>query len=176
MHWRAGRAKKDSPRYRCGRLKPQPVDPTPELAAKRLAAIGDSIEPKACSYMDRARSAWQASSPLGILFARTLVDDCGHDAGRRYAGIYRRAARTATGFAVPRPDQMPGARPLGDTVVGADAWRSKFSAARRSLKQRGPRVMAVVERIVLYDQAIEERELPLLREGLAALDRHFRGR
>jgi hypothetical protein len=177
MPRRPGRPRKDGPRKPSG--KPwyaAQVGPTPELAAKRLALIGDRVVPESRGYMNRARDARCASYLLGMLLARALIDATGHAAGMRYAGAFRYAARPLTGFVVPRPDWIPGVRPLGDTVVGADDARANFSAARRSLQRCGPRITAAVERVALYEQAIEQEELPLLREGLAALDEHFSGR
>lgn len=171
-----GPKRKSGARYPSGRLRPGRDGPTPELARRRLAAVGDATRPEAENYIERARSARYASCLLDVLFARALIDVRDHNAGQRYAGAYRRVPHVATGFTVSRPDQIPGARPLGDTVIGGDDSRSKFSAARRALEQRGARVTTVVERLLLYEQAIEASELPLLREGLAALDQHFQRR
>jgi hypothetical protein len=170
MHQRRGPPRKDGPRYPCGRLRLVVDGGTDELRQKRRELVGD----------DRDK---RASYPLGILYARGLLsakdDQPGsasgrHYAGRRYAALSARAARAATGFVVSRCDRTPGDPPSADTIIGTADARTKFSAARRSLKRCGPHVTAVVERIVLYEQAIEASELPLLREGLAALDQLFR--
>jgi hypothetical protein len=77
------------------------------------------------------------------------------------------------GFVVPPPDRITRGRTFCEIITGDGDARCEFSAARTTLSECGSRVTAVVEQIVLYEHPIQQSELPLLRQGLSALDQHF---
>jgi hypothetical protein len=160
---RGGRPRKPGPRQSNGRLVHRSADDkgTPELRMKRARLVGDP-------------DGKLAASPLGVLYARGLVQADEYHAGRRYARLFARGAlhlQRAPTF--DKPVERPGYVWTlgGDTGAAA---RLAFLRARAALEAAGDLVPRAVEDLVIYEMAPwTVTRLEAIRAGLDALYRHF---
>lgn len=103
-------------------------------------------------------------SEIGRLSFRRLISRVEYRAGVKYANIVLLYLASAD-----------GPEPYGSNYIWAieddDCLQRKInmSAARAVLKDAGPRCMAVVDRVAVYDEPLRDGELSILRAGLRAL-------
>ena len=146
---------------------------TPEAQAKR-AALAQGADPAAAAH------------PLDLLLAHGLIEARAYRAGWRYAGLYRRVIGRADVSFARLYDGLRGEDgrrliPADDTVDPASAQRH-FRQAQAALRQEGPVIAGITERLVVFgawpDWLLRpttpritraHRELDLLRRGLALL-------
>jgi hypothetical protein len=132
---------------------------TPELRRKRAQLVG---------HPDNRL----ASSPLGVLLARRLIQAREYHAGRHYAWLFACGVRRVN---------MPFLeRPIGPgytwaiTNHSAVRARPELLEARAALDVAGAAVRRAVEDLVIYEQAPGTvLQLSLIRRGLETLCLHF---
>ncbi len=147
--------------------------PTPQQRRKRQALIGASAPEHLSEY------------PLGILFARGLIDSDQLEAGCRYARLFRLAIGGEGLASVNLSGKVLDAPGEGD-----EAWlaaRSRdYDEARAVLARQGRRTRELVENVTVYQRLpawVYQGGLPApgdlkamarLVAGLGALASHFR--
>jgi hypothetical protein len=171
---RRARPRKIGQRYSNGRLVPSKVADrgTPELREKRRQLVGDPDERR-------------ASSLLGVLTARGLIEPDEYEAAERYAELYLYAARPHTGFVLAQPvaaalllkKEIALKRAFPGPIIGNLKYRLAFNKARLSIvRQSGTRAAAIVDSFVIFDRTLgPSLNLRSLRNGLDALRRYFAG-
>lgn len=168
MYSTRGRPAKAGDRYPSGELRAQNDNGTPEHRAKREALTRDA---------DDQRSGY----PLGVLYARRIILQGDHWAGRRYAALYTAAVRPV---AIPTILQSLFARghtPLASALLadGVDAakgaeLRAEYLAARKVLDKLGSHVAAAVDDCAVFDAMPRSPgRIEDLKTGLDALHKHF---
>jgi hypothetical protein len=170
---RRARPRKSGPRYPSGRLigSRKQDRGTPQLQAKRQQLVGDAEDTR-------------ASSLLGILAARRLIEPEEYAAAVRYRELHFYAARLPTGFVLSRSSadavlqrEIALKRGFPRTIVGSLNARVAFEEARRYVvSHSGARAAAIVDDAALFDRlpgASSSGDLWNLRSGLDALKKHF---
>jgi hypothetical protein len=125
----------------------------------------------------------RASYPLGVLFARGVVQSADHYAGRRYAALFVAAVRP---LGVPSiladivgrgaVSSWRDATVSGQQLVRAWEMETAYRRARQELDREGIRVVRVVDEVVVYEEGMPAAGSPRLRwllTGLRALGAHF---
>ncbi len=148
--------------------------PTAEQRAKRQALVGTGAAEHLAEY------------PLGVLFARGLIDSDQLDAGCRYARLFRLALGGESLAAVNLTGKVFD--PPGEQDEAWLAARSRdYHTARCLLSRQGRRVRELVENVTVYQRlpawvyrcrppsAGDIKALDRLTSGLSDLALHFRG-
>ena len=146
--------------------------PTRQQRAWRSRLVGPSAPQHLAEY------------PLGILLARKLITEEEHEAGCRYARLFRLAVGGESLRAVNLVGRVfDGPEERGEAWLAARA--AEHAAARTLLARRGRRVRELVENVTVYQRlpawcwsgqapsAGDLRGLRRLRDGLADLYRYF---
>ncbi len=136
---RCGRPRKDRLRKGAGKAEEARYAPTARQRAERLALVGPDAPPEWSEY------------PLGILRARGYLTERQHDAGCRYAWLFRLAiggerfaSVDLTGRRSPGPEER------------SEAWLAArtrdYGRARLLLQAEGSRTRHLVEDVSVYQR------------------------
>lgn len=180
---KGGRPRKDGDRKPSGDLRPQVDYGSRYLLMRRAALIDPSIDTsKVIDVRDLAALQDQrASHLLGIMQAQQRITADMAWAGRRYAAAYNQS--------VARPSMRSGLEMMVATASGGysggevieetpderelrlEDVRADYLAMRSCIFRHGRHVVAVVDRVAVFDEQIREAQVEPLRIGLRALHR-----
>lgn len=135
-HSRAGRPRKDGPRYANGRLKP--AGPNEKVVAERRALLGQA---------DAAGAGLKAAeNPLDLMLARGWLDRRDHEAGRAFAALH---ARARLGMGPLRTAKLEREGRSAQRVMGDAGAVNRLRAIWSALEGRAEAVAALIDICVL---------------------------